>query len=193
MLGSGGAALVSWRRSTGYPLSGPFVLQATTRASGGRFRRAERLTTPGEESLHLDAAVDDTGTVVAVWSGRDATRQTVEGAVWRAGRAFSGAHLIAVADPDRQRYEDQVSPQLVVAPDGRAAAAWFRADGGHVKALEGAERAPGQQFGPAGDLAPVTQEQGGRPLFARNSAGAAMFLWPEAEGLRAVAYDTPGG
>ncbi|HVD86768.1 MAG TPA: glycosyl hydrolase, partial [Solirubrobacterales bacterium] len=172
-IGPGGVATVVWSRfeSTGSRIEARRVL-----ASGTAGEATELLSASERPAVEPRVAIAGDGTATVIWTRFDGSNQVVQ--VRRLSPAGTPASAaIDLAAPGR----DAVEPELAVAADGTATAAWERFDGSNFVVQA-------RRILPSGALTAgaVSLSASGRdaaePRVAIAPDGAATVLWSRSDG-----------
>jgi subtilase family protein len=166
-----GDAVAVWTRMDE---AGPEV-QAAVRPARGGWTVPSALSQSGQAALTPDAAVTDGGGAVAVWTRLDGQQRRFE--VQAAERPGGGEWSLPqpLSAPAPAPFQGGVRPRVALDGAARAVAVWTH-DGGALRAVRAAARAPGggwsapvQLSAPGGDA--------GAPELALDRAGPATAVW----------------
>jgi hypothetical protein len=147
-IGADGTAIVNWQRFDG--TQPPFTcctrIQARVWRPGHGFGPVQTLSAGGEDAYNADLGVGRKGRAVAVW-----TRETSSSGPRRLQARFRGPH--EGGSPDFGKVQNLIpsdeyaySPDLDVAPSGRAIVIWQRYNGVENRIVTKL-RDPGEKFG----------------------------------------------
>jgi hypothetical protein len=169
-IGPTGQAIAAWVRVR----HGRSAVESATRAPGGPWTKAVRLSARGEGPYALvpSIAVDATGEAVAAWSIEQGVGRHARATIFSASRP-AGAGWSAPVRVGRERGEVE-GVELALAPDGRAAMAWERERHFHY-ALESAFRSASGKWSPREPIRHVADD--GNPRVAIDAAGEAVLVF----------------
>ncbi len=165
-----GTATVVWRRSDG----SHDLVETVSRPVGGGWSAAETLSAPGESGLNPQVAVAADGSAIVVWDRFDGSHDRVQASQRPAGGAWSAPETISDAG------QSASTPQVVIAADGTATAAWRRSDGTDER-IQAASQPPGAAW-----TTPRTLSDAGQsafvPLLAAAPSGDVTAVWRRFDG-----------
>ena len=164
-----GSATAVWRRSNGVH----YIIQAATRAAGSAgFDTPVDVSATGQNAQNAEIAIGADGAATVVWSRRNnSSTNIVQAATRAAGSASFGTPVDLSADGGNAYY-----PQIAIAADGAATAAWQRASGS-VFIIQTATRAAGSaSFGTPVDLSAAGGNAGAAQL-AIGPDAAVTVVW----------------
>jgi hypothetical protein len=169
-LNTAGDAAVIWLTAEDEPSGPVHRVDAAVRPAGEPWEAAENLSSAPAGDAQV--AVDEGGTIIAIWTGSNGMRSVVR----PAGGSWLPAEDLSPAD------QNPFEPQIAVGPTGEAIAAWGQqTDAGRV--FRGAARPPG---GPwqlsAQDVSAPAVTVDPRIRIAIDPAGRAVAVWNTFEG-----------
>ncbi|MHB2001231.1 MAG: hypothetical protein ACYCSI_13775, partial [Solirubrobacteraceae bacterium] len=166
-----GAAAVAWVSTEGK------TIYVTTRGGFGGFGLPVAL--PSEGALELrdpQVGVDGAGAATTVWV--DAQRGEIESATDSAGMAGAHQQLSVPSATVGEPGEVVSEPELAVAEDGAAVAAWRRVNGSR-SVVEAAYRSTEGGFG-APSVISETETEASKPAVAIDAEGESVIAWQDA-------------
>jgi len=179
-----GAATAVWLRFNGTH----FIIQAATRPPGGSFGAAVDLSATGQSARNPQIAIAPDGAATAVWTRSNGPNEIIQAATRPPGGSFGAAVDLSATGQTAD------NPQIAIAPDGAATAAWRRSNGTN-NIIQAATRPPGGSFGAAVDLSATGQNASG-PQIAVAPDGTATVVWTRDNGTNFIiqaATRPPGG
>jgi hypothetical protein len=146
--------------------AGTLTIRAAVSGPEGRWSAPFTLSAPGATNPRVAIA---NGEITAVWQRTVGSGSVIETTTWRVGSSPSAAQ------PLTQPGQNGNQPDVSVAPNGRAVAAWRASDGSHFLVFA-AERAPGSGFEAPQALSQPRADSSGVRV-AMDSTGTAVVVW----------------
>jgi len=179
-----GTAIAVWTRSDG---TTPVIQAAVKPAGQAGFDAAQTISQAGRIATRLQVAVAPDGTATAVWQRQnDGSTYTIQGAMRPVGAASSGA-VQNLSVPEAGRNANV--PQVAVAPDGAATAAWERDDGSR-QVIQSATRPAGQATFEATENRSQSGQHAFGPQVAMGIDGATTIAWRRSDGATYIPQAT---
>jgi hypothetical protein len=146
-----------------------FVVQATTRPSGGLWSTPVKVADAGSELKQPQVAFDSAGHAIAVWVGSNETNNVIQSATLPFGGQWSAPMDVSIAD------QDSINPHMAVDPNGHVVAVWMAYQQGQYT-IQAATLSLGESWSQPVCLAGLGQ-QASRPQVAVDPVGNAIAIW----------------
>lgn len=169
-----GNATAVWSRNDG----SNYTIQASTKLYTGQWMPPVNLSSAGQDAFAPQIAVDNSGTVVAIWYRSNGSTTVIETASMPLGGQWST--VSDLSDPS----QDASDPQIKIAANGDAIAAWKISNGQNfvIQAVQKPYKSTWQ--------IPVTLSQPGQdavnPQLAVDSYGNGIALWQRSDGANSI-------